>query len=399
MTTREIRYTVNGYGITPKTLQPGGIQGEHNVTVLYFDTSGLDLSLEDGYSLKTRLDVTDGAGAFFVSEHLQITDNMILFPIPIDITGAGGTAKFNLVFSAINQDATEEKILYSYPAYLYFLPSSYGTPEYEEAKRQISGIVAELEKAVSPLIQRVQKIDPIDWRIDDRDGFNIFIVDTVIYTFADKPAQASGSGFLGSEYSDGEYFLQVPNTDWDPAIGIMPPPVTLSAQINPDGYTSVARIRIQDHRFLLESFYPVAFDIPSQIRSADTVKESTETSLSQKTAVSETGFHGLRFWNGRFQADYNGQWVDVFPNISGGGAIFAVAKGAPIPSVTEDTWFVVYDGDPLVRTFEATDYTNLVFSSNSPGIGDLWAKIEVGELTVGSDPDSNNKFFAEINGG
>ena len=108
------------------------------------ESAGLraDIEPEQGHSVVARVDCTDGAGAFYASEHLEIDSNRnATFVIPHDITRAGGMCRVNLVLSELDADNVEQRIIYSGTATLYFENSAQGTPPRNQYKRELSGLM------------------------------------------------------------------------------------------------------------------------------------------------------------------------------------------------------------------------------------------------------------------
>lgn len=150
MAIRTIMYTVESEGITPKTEQFGGLQGENNVTEIEFMIEDGLFDKLDEYTgtILYRIQATDGAGGFFSSELLTLNSEQktLTFPLSSDITNAGGVAYLHLIISNLLNDA-EENILYSFPAKIRFIDTSMdGEPE-SIYKQGISGALAAAIKA------------------------------------------------------------------------------------------------------------------------------------------------------------------------------------------------------------------------------------------------------------
>ncbi len=140
---RTIEFTCTQSGIAPFSPQYAGVQGEDCSTQAVFTIdSAVDIEPEQGHSVVARVDCTDGAGAFYASEHLEIDSNRnATFVIPHDITRAGGMCRVNLVLSELDADNVEQRIIYSGTATLYFENSAQGTPPRNQYKRELSGLM------------------------------------------------------------------------------------------------------------------------------------------------------------------------------------------------------------------------------------------------------------------
>ena len=152
---RTIEYAVTLSGITPQDTQDGGIQGDHKVTSLVFRIetelwNAITANVPDGHSICYRVDVSDGSGGFYASELLtpDSTDKTITFPVPREITQAGGVAQLFLVISDVDQANHESRTLYSFPARIRFAASSSGTNAASFYYGEISGALIALLKAL-----------------------------------------------------------------------------------------------------------------------------------------------------------------------------------------------------------------------------------------------------------
>ncbi|MCI8359755.1 MAG: hypothetical protein HFE86_00270, partial [Clostridiales bacterium] len=162
---REIEYGVSRTGISPQDTQNGGVQGDHKVTALVFridDTlwSELTTSLPSGHTLCYRVEASDGSGGFYASELLtpDSTDKAVSFPIPQEVSRAGGVAQFSLVIADVDQESHESRTLYSFPAWIRFQASVSGTGAAQTYYGEVSGALAALLKA----LQTFENAFPID---------------------------------------------------------------------------------------------------------------------------------------------------------------------------------------------------------------------------------------------
>lgn len=159
MTERIIKYEVDASGIAPLAPQAGGVQGEHNATVVEFVVSGIDLSVAEGHSMYCRIDGKSGAGVPFVSEHLayegiiegevggsaEVVSQKITYSLPAELTADGGVAQLRLAIVDLDSENNCERLMYSYPARIYFEDASGGKDV--EIRRGISGMMKQAEDA------------------------------------------------------------------------------------------------------------------------------------------------------------------------------------------------------------------------------------------------------------
>lgn len=152
---RTINYTVTKTGITPEDTQEGGVQGEHKATALVFAIEAalwneITANVPDGHTICYRVDVSDGSGGFYASELLtpDSTSKTVTFPIPREITQAGGVAQFFLVVSDVDSSNHESRTLYSFPARVRFAASAGGTNAADSYYGEVSGALTALRKAL-----------------------------------------------------------------------------------------------------------------------------------------------------------------------------------------------------------------------------------------------------------
>lgn len=146
---RLIHYTIDLTGITPGGLQDGGVQGEDLAAALVFtptealeeDISG---NLPQGHSIRYRVDTTDGCGGFHASAFLtpDTATGAITYPLPLEITLAGGTASCYLVVSELDQELVEVRTLYSFPARIAFAASPAGSDPQAAYEHKLGGALA-----------------------------------------------------------------------------------------------------------------------------------------------------------------------------------------------------------------------------------------------------------------
>lgn len=145
MALKTIEYTVTSEGITPKTEQSGGTQGEHNFTEVVMT---LGAGVPTGDDVRYRVQTIDGAGGFYSTEFLTPGEGKITFLLSRDITLAGGVAYLYLVATKVVYEGekfvSESQEFLSKPMRLRFENSGVGSPS-ENAYRL--GITGALSKA------------------------------------------------------------------------------------------------------------------------------------------------------------------------------------------------------------------------------------------------------------
>jgi len=112
---KEITYNVTLTDITPKDIIEIGFAGEHLSKRVIFNLSD-ELSNEDEYEY--CLYITNGGGEFFATDHLILSENSIYYDLPNYVTAISGICSLQLVIKH------NEKVIFTYPAKLRFLPSS-----------------------------------------------------------------------------------------------------------------------------------------------------------------------------------------------------------------------------------------------------------------------------------
>lgn len=121
MAIRRIEYTVAAEGISPATVQQGGIQGEHNATELLFklDDTLLEAVRKEAGEDKVyyRFETYNGAGNKVSTEPIELDNNSFSFLLKNTLTRFGGNIQIVFVISVI-KDESAEMVLYSYPAIL-----------------------------------------------------------------------------------------------------------------------------------------------------------------------------------------------------------------------------------------------------------------------------------------
>lgn len=149
-----LEYEVSLTGISPQNVQVGGVQGDHNNAVVEFTLtqellSDLNSNLPSDHSLRYHVEVTDGSGGFHASELLTLdaTYRTITYPIPREVTIAGGIAHISLVASDVGEDSHEDRTLYARSAKLEFIGSSAGTDAAGTYYGEVNGALDALLRA------------------------------------------------------------------------------------------------------------------------------------------------------------------------------------------------------------------------------------------------------------
>ncbi len=150
---RTINITVDAMGgITPKTPQYAGVQGEHNACRVVFDVSAWS-----GEPFVYRGEFVSGDGTGGTMDTLEAADGCVSFPLPATWTAAGGRAVARLVASVM-VDGEETQTVYAVDVPLYFA-----------AKQEYSAAVAAEEYAgLTALVTSVQAaVDKVERRLAD----------------------------------------------------------------------------------------------------------------------------------------------------------------------------------------------------------------------------------------
>lgn len=115
MAVRKIEYTVTADGISPSTIQKGGVQGEHNATEVVFN---LEISLynelqrlkNQGNRIVYRIDKYNGEGSLDMSDTTELSSQSVNYLVEEKVTRFGGLIKIVLVITAISNDSTEAEL-------------------------------------------------------------------------------------------------------------------------------------------------------------------------------------------------------------------------------------------------------------------------------------------------
>lgn len=121
---REAVYELTLSGISPVTVQTGGVQGEHRATRLKFqlssELSGWEGAMLDKGRLFVRADACDGSGVVHRGVPLELTGNVqvLYYDLEQAATRCGGFVKVQLVFSVLDDDNCTLEQVKSYYATL-----------------------------------------------------------------------------------------------------------------------------------------------------------------------------------------------------------------------------------------------------------------------------------------
>lgn len=149
---RPVTFNVSISDITPRNIMFAGVQGESGATRLEFqlDSKLLEKLMSPGTTCYYRVDTTDGAGGFHSSATIIMPNdtNKLTYELSDEITGTGGECRIFLVFTRMDDGDGTFKVLYSYPAKLWFEGSSYGSDSEALVKRQITEAVVQAENLI-----------------------------------------------------------------------------------------------------------------------------------------------------------------------------------------------------------------------------------------------------------
>lgn len=123
---RKINYTVTPDGITPLSLQRGGLQGEHNATGLIFNISSelltkLSVLADVGNDIFYRFEAYTGTGLknSTIPKPLETDSGEVTLTYPLEhwLTRDGGNIRIYLIISAIENISNDTSAdIYTYPA-------------------------------------------------------------------------------------------------------------------------------------------------------------------------------------------------------------------------------------------------------------------------------------------
>ena len=109
-----ININILAHSVSPNGVLFAGVQGEDKATLLKVKIDGAILpTVDDGQTLRIFAEAVNGAGEYYVTEFLEIVDNVITFPIPLEITRGGGQATLNFVFAVLDEKGKQVSAKYS----------------------------------------------------------------------------------------------------------------------------------------------------------------------------------------------------------------------------------------------------------------------------------------------
>ncbi len=116
-----LKFTVTADGITPAEVQPAGVFGDHLAAVLEFAVP------PQPTSCRYRLEITDGSGAYDITELLDAKNGVVTYAIPRNWTAAG-TASVRLIAVTVDKNGEETLCFHAAPARLFFEERDDSTP-------------------------------------------------------------------------------------------------------------------------------------------------------------------------------------------------------------------------------------------------------------------------------
>lgn len=154
MSVRKLEFTLSAGGISPQTVQPGGVQFEHNATNAVFIIPNalyeLIAGIGENKTVLYRVDAIDGEGGYHVSETIEptapaedATEYHLIYPIPYDVSSIGGTCQLTVVATRIDENSAEEMIYCSETAFIQFSHVSRSSLQHDKFKTELGGILNE----------------------------------------------------------------------------------------------------------------------------------------------------------------------------------------------------------------------------------------------------------------
>ncbi len=122
MSVRKINYYISESDITPSEIQYGGIQGEHNATVLIYNLTENFREYINSYehfTLSYRFDIYDGAGHLHQTVPQEIPASLsYIFELPLSevFTRHGGVLHISLVITHTIENGETDFELFSFPS-------------------------------------------------------------------------------------------------------------------------------------------------------------------------------------------------------------------------------------------------------------------------------------------
>lgn len=116
-----LKFTVTADGITPAEVQPAGVFGDHLAAALEFAVPSQPTGC------RYRLEITDGSGAYDITELLDAKNGVVSYAIPRNWTAAG-TATVRLIAVTVDKNGEETLCFHAAPARLFFEERDDSTP-------------------------------------------------------------------------------------------------------------------------------------------------------------------------------------------------------------------------------------------------------------------------------
>lgn len=110
---KELNFYLTKDSITPLDIVEAGFCGEHLATKIILNLAD-ELIGEYNYLLSIK----NAGGEFFITDHLVLTDNKLIYTLPNAVTAISGIANINLVIK------NDQSVLFSYPLRLRFLSTA-----------------------------------------------------------------------------------------------------------------------------------------------------------------------------------------------------------------------------------------------------------------------------------
>ncbi len=121
MAVHTLSFTVTPDSTNPAEVQAAGVFGDHNATKMEFTVPS------EPSGCRYRLEITDGSGAYDITELLDAQNGVVSCLIPRKWTSAG-VAHVRLIAVKIDKNGNEELCFHAPPAHLFFEERDDGEP-------------------------------------------------------------------------------------------------------------------------------------------------------------------------------------------------------------------------------------------------------------------------------
>ena len=135
---RELVFQATVERVTPSAPQPAGVQGEHNATRVSFV---LDAGLVRP-TYRYRFSYIDGGGGGDSTDFIDIDEGTISVFLPAAWTAAGGCGTLRLCAVELDEENSEEQVVYSLEARLLFASRDDGAPMERRYEKGLSALIA-----------------------------------------------------------------------------------------------------------------------------------------------------------------------------------------------------------------------------------------------------------------